>query len=245
MTAAFHLNNRGAKRELNVTATVMSKPFLFWGKIGKIVHVLSPSNGIEPKTILVRHIAEASCRLRIECLCQNTALSGQTLVYLTAEYCAPVWYHSVCTQLIDSVLNDALRIVTECLYPTPTDHLPILSGIRPTELRRLGATLFLLYYESLEPDLILYSLLSESSDACQERLRSRRQFLPAVPNLLNNLVGPGIHAFARTNYRWNTKYCESTSKFRAFISIARARPIGMSLFRTAWVQPNHLRSVVE
>ena len=63
-----------------------------------------------------------------------------SLVHSTAEYCAPVWCRSAHTRLIDSVLNDALRIVTECLRPTPTDHLPILSGIQPAELRRLGAT---------------------------------------------------------------------------------------------------------
>ena len=37
-----------------------------------------------------------------------------------AEYCAPVWCRSAHTRLIDSVLNDALRIVTGCLRPTPT-----------------------------------------------------------------------------------------------------------------------------
>ena len=50
-------------------------------------------------------------------------------IYWIAEYCAPVWCRSAHTRLIDSVLNDALRIVTGCLRPTPTDHLPILSGI--------------------------------------------------------------------------------------------------------------------
>ena len=35
-----------------------------------------------------------------------------SLVYSTAEYCAPVWCRSAHTLLIDSVLNDALRIVT-------------------------------------------------------------------------------------------------------------------------------------
>ena len=39
------------------------------------------------------------------------------LVYSTAEYCAPVWCRSAHTRLIDSVLNDALRIVTGCLRP--------------------------------------------------------------------------------------------------------------------------------
>ena len=61
---------------------------------------------------------------------------------------------AVLTRLIDSVLNDALRIVTGCLRPTPTDHLPVLSGIQPAELRRLGATLSLAYRGSLDPDHI-------------------------------------------------------------------------------------------
>ena len=63
-----------------------------------------------------------------------------SLVYSTAEYCAPVWCRSAHTRLIDSVLNHALRIVTGCLCPTPTDYLPVLAGIQPAELRRLGAT---------------------------------------------------------------------------------------------------------
>ena len=77
-----------------------------------------------------------------------------SLVYSTAEYCAPIWCRSAHTRLIDSVLNDALRIVTGCLRPTPTDHLPVLSGIQPAELRRMGATLSLAYRGSLDPDHI-------------------------------------------------------------------------------------------
>ena len=34
---------------------------------------------------------------------------------------------------MNNVLNDALHGVTVCLRPTPTDHSPILSGIKPTE----------------------------------------------------------------------------------------------------------------
>ena len=66
-----------------------------------------------------------------------------SLIYLTAEYCAPAWCRSAHTRLIDCVLNDALCIVTRCLRFTPTDNLPVLSGIPPTELLRQGATLFL------------------------------------------------------------------------------------------------------
>ena len=57
------------------------------------------------------------------------------LVHSTAEYCAPVWCRSAYTRLIDPTINDALRIVTGCLSPTPADKFPILAGIQPAELR--------------------------------------------------------------------------------------------------------------
>ena len=121
-----------------------------------------------------------------------------SLVYSTSEYCAPVWCRSAHTRLIDSVLNDALRIVTGCLRPTPTDHLPVLSGIQPAELRQMGATLSLAHRGSLDPDHILYGLLSGSSDTRQVRLRSRRQcqlpgtFWTTLPVLASALLNGQI-----------------------------------------------------
>ena len=53
-----------------------------------------------------------------------------SLIYSTAEYCAPAWFCSAHTCLIDSVLNDALHIVTGCLRPTSVDNLPAPSGIQ-------------------------------------------------------------------------------------------------------------------
>ena len=63
------------------------------------------------------------------------------LVHSTAEYCAPVWCHSAHTRIIDKSINDAMRIVTGCLCPTPTNNLVILAGIQPIELRRQETTL--------------------------------------------------------------------------------------------------------
>ena len=90
---------------------------------------------------------------------KTLCIATLSLVYSAAEYRAPVWCRRTHTRLIDSVLNDALRIVTGCLRPTPTDHLPVLSGIQPAELRRLGETLFMAHRRSLDPDHILYGLL--------------------------------------------------------------------------------------
>ena len=124
------------------------------------------------------------------------------------------------------------------LRPTPTDHLPVLSGIQPAELRRLGATLSLAYRGSLDPDHILYGLLSGSSDTRQVRLRSRRPF---VPGARNNLARLGIHAFEWTNHKWKTEYYKNASRFHAFVPETGARPVGMGLPRAAWVKLNRLR----
>ena len=159
----------------------------------QIAHVSSPFSGIAQKTIFARHTAERLVRSGWGAGAKTLRIATLSLVYSTTEYCTPVWCRSAHTRLIDSVLNDALRIVTGCLRPTPTDHLPVLSGIQPAELRRLRATLSLDYRGSLDPDHILYGLLSGSSDTRQVRLRSRCSFVPAARNLLNNLLlgGPG------------------------------------------------------
>ena len=164
-----------------------------------------------------------------------------SLVYSTAEHCAPVWCRSAHTRLIDSVLNDALRIVTGCLRPTPTDHLPVLSGIQPIVLRRMGATLSLAHCGSLHPDHILYGILSGSSDTRQVRLRSRRPFVPGARNLLENLARLGIRASEWTNHKWNAEYCKGASRLRAFVPGTGARPVGMGLSRAAWIKLNCLR----
>ena len=80
-------------------------------------------SGIAQKTILARHTAEATRGLGMGCCAKTLRIATLSLAYSTAEYCAPVWCRSAHTRLIDSVLNNALRIVTGCLRPTPTDHL--------------------------------------------------------------------------------------------------------------------------
>ena len=167
-----------------------------------------------------------------------------SLVYSTIEYCAPVWCRSAHTRFIDSVLNDALRTVTRCLRPTSTNHLPVLSGIQPAELRQLGATVSLAYRGSLDPDHILHGLLSGYSDTRQVRLRSRRSFVLVARNLLDNLARLGIRASEWTNHKWKTKYCKNSARLRAFVLRTGVRPVGMGLPRAAWVKLNRLRTGV-
>ena len=85
-----------------------------------------------------------------------------SLIYSTAEYCAPAWCRSAHTRLIDSVLNDALRNVTGCLRPIPMDNLPVLSGIQPSNSPWL---ISLANRSSLGPGHILHGQLTEPQAA--------------------------------------------------------------------------------
>ena len=148
VTAAFHLNNREAKRELKVYNNGRRLPFrptpTYLGlKLDRSLtfrhNLVALRKNISSRVTLLRRLVgwgwgAGAKTLRIATL---------SLVYSTAQHCAPVWCCSAHTRLIDSVLNDALRILTGCLRPTPTDHLPVLLDIQPAELHRMGATLSL------------------------------------------------------------------------------------------------------
>ena len=160
---------------------------------------------------------------------KTLCIATLSLVYSTAEYCAPVYCRSAYTHLIDSVLNNALHIVTGCLHPTPIDHLPVLSGIQPADFCQMVATLSLAHCGSLDPNHILYGLLSGSSDTCQVRLRSRHPFVPAAQSLLDNLARLGICTSEWTNHKWKMEYCEGASRLYAFVPGTGARPVGIGL----------------
>ena len=243
VTAAFHLNNREAKRELKVYNNGGLLPFcptptylrVKLDRSFTFCHYL-----VALRVTLLRRLVGSGWDAGAKTL----YIATLSLLYPTAEYCAPVWCRTAHIGFIDNVLNDALRILTGCLRPAPTDHLPILSGIQTAELRRLGATLSLAYRGSLDPDHILYGLLSGSSDTRQVRLRSRRPLMPAARNLLDNLTRLGIRASEWTNHKWNVEYCENASRLCAFMPGTSARPVRMGLPRAAWVKLNRLRTGV-
>ena len=242
VTEAFHLNNREAKRELEVynngrLLSFCPTPTYLGVELDRSLtfrhHLVALRKKLSSRVTLLRQLVGSGWGAGAKTL----RIATLSLFYSTSEYCAPVWCRSAHIRLIHIVLNDALRIVTGCLRPTPTDHLPILSAIQPAELCRMGATLSLDHRGSLDPDHILYGLLSGSSDTRQVRLRSRRPFVPAARNLLDNL---GIRASEWTNHKWNAEYCENVSRLRAFVPETGARSVGMSLSRAALVKLNRL-----
>ena len=192
VTAAFYPNNKEAKRELHVynngnLLPPCPVPTYLGVKLDRSLtfrhHLDALRKKRSTRVALLRRHAGSGCGA-----CAKTMrISALSLVYSTAEYCAPVWCCSTHTRLIDSILDDALRIVTGCLRPTPTEDLPVLAGIQPAELRRLGVTIFLANRAIHDPDYVLHRQLVGHQDAHQRRLRSRRPFAPVASKLLDSL----------------------------------------------------------
>ena len=249
MMAAFYLNNRQAKCELNVynNSNLLPPcpiPTYLGVKLDRSLafrhHLEALHKKLSTRVALLRRLAQSGWRAGAKTL----RIFVLSMVYSTAEYCAPVWCRSTPTCLIESILNDALRIVTRCLPHTPKEDLPVLAGIQPAELRRLGAILFLANRAIHYPDNVLHRQLVGQQFAHPGRLRSRRLFVPAAWKLLGSLPKLDIRVKQWTKHNWNTNYLESTSRVRAFIPRVSSRVLGMSLPRTSWVRLNRLRTGV-
>ena len=140
VTAAFHLYNKEATRELKVAAEGRILPFsaeqTYLGvKLDRLLtyrqHLESLRKKLTTRIGLFRCLAGSSWGAGARTL----RIATLALIHSAAEYCAPVWSRSAHTRLIDKPINDALRLMTGCLRPTPTYNLFVPSGITPTELR--------------------------------------------------------------------------------------------------------------
>ena len=247
VSAVFHLNNKEARRELNVHLNGKLLPFCpsptYLGvtldrALTYRCHIVSLRKKLASRVALLRRLAGSGWGADATVLRTSTL----ALVHSTAEYCAPAWCRSVHTRLADSTINDALRIVTGCLRPTPTAYLPILAGIQPAELRRKGATLRLAR-RALEPNHLLHSKVM-SQPPGTPRLKSRRPFVPAAQELLKILDSLEISAARWTDHTWNLEWQSTSSRLHGFIPDAGPRPPGISLPRAAWVRLNRLRTGV-
>ncbi|VEN42344.1 unnamed protein product [Callosobruchus maculatus] len=152
-------NNVAAKLEVQQTQVQSQQPHTSSGSIKgePLKHNHFPKYlGVTLDRTLCykKHLANTAGKLRtrnniIQKLCGTTwgataptlRTSALALVYSCAEYCAPVWINSHHTRLIDVQLNHTMRLITGAVKTTPTQWLPVLSGIAPPQLRRTDALL--------------------------------------------------------------------------------------------------------
>ncbi|KAJ3597816.1 hypothetical protein NHX12_001333 [Muraenolepis orangiensis] len=126
VSAAYHLCNGEAKRELSVS--VDNK---------RLEHQLAPKYlGVRLDRTLSykRHLEEVRAKVtaRVSLIrrlagttwgasARTLRISTQALVFSAAEYCAPVWSRSPHVKKVDPIINNALRIITGSLlkYDNP------------------------------------------------------------------------------------------------------------------------------
>ena len=248
VTPAFYLNNREATRDLNVynnghLLLPCPVPTYLGVKLDRSLtfrhHLEALRKKLSTRVAPLRRHAGSGCGAGAKTM----RISAVSLIFSTTEYCAPVWCYSTPTRLIDSILDDALRIVTGYLRFTPMKDLPVLAGIQPAKSRRLGATLFLANRAIHDSDYVLHRQLIGQQDAHLGRPRSIHLFVPVEWKLFS-LSKLDIRVKQWTKHKWNEDYLESTSSVCAFIPRVSSRQLGMSLPRTSWVRLNRLRTGV-
>ena len=141
VSSVFHLANRKADYELNISTCGEKLQFERTPKYLRITldHTLSYK----------QHLTDVSSRVTKRCNLLKRLASNHwvadfptlrtfalALCYSAAEYCSPVWSQSHHCKKDDTSLKECLRLVSGCIKPTPTDTLPVLCGIVPSDIRR-------------------------------------------------------------------------------------------------------------
>lgn len=141
---AFHLNNHLANKDLNVTfcgekVKHNSHPKYLGVTLDRSLtfkrHLEITGQKLKTRNNIIRKLAGTTWGAKAETL----RTSAQSLVFSTAEYCAPVWYKSSHTNKVDVHLNDTMRIISGTLKSTPVPWLHALTNLAPPDLRRQQA----------------------------------------------------------------------------------------------------------
>ena len=176
--------------------------------VGQVAHV-SPTPWVTSQEAdITRRAPEAACWLRLRRWSNNSANSHPSPGPFNCRVLRACLVPQCSYRLIDTAINDALRIVTGCLHPTPADNLKILAGIQPAELRRIGAILSL-PRRVTGPGHLLHSALIRPSSADARRLKSRHPFAPAAQQLISSSDNNNIRAAHWADHRWNAEWADN------------------------------------
>ena len=135
-TCVFHLRNRKANRQLNIswcgkklehTPSPIHLEVTFDRTLSYSTHITKVKAKTAARNNVLRKLANSKWGTHPSTI-KTTALA---LCYSTAEYACPVWERSAHAHKVDPVLNDACRAITGCLQPTDVENLYLLAGIAP------------------------------------------------------------------------------------------------------------------
>jgi hypothetical protein len=83
----------------------------------------------------------------------NTENISSSLIYITAENCAPAWSR-ITYKKIDTQMNQTMRIISGTVKSTRTHWLSVLAHIAPTNLKIQAATCSLIFKIKANPNLL-------------------------------------------------------------------------------------------
>ena len=138
---AFHLKNRLTRRKLKIKWNSQELEHIdFPVYLGVTLdrtltfseHARKVKGKVSTRNNLLATLANSSRGADPRTL-RTTALA---LSYSTAEYCSAVWGKSCHAKKINAELNNACRVITGNLRPTPLQSLYRLAGIAPPDIRR-------------------------------------------------------------------------------------------------------------
>ena len=141
VSSVFHLANRKADYELNVSTCdeklrFESTPKYLGVTLDRTLsykqHLADVSSKVTKRCNLLKRLASNHWVADFSTL----RMSALALCYSVAEYSSPVWSQIQHCKKVDTSLNECLRLVSGCIKSTPTDILPVLSGIEPSDIRR-------------------------------------------------------------------------------------------------------------
>ncbi|KAI5732047.1 hypothetical protein M8J77_020382 [Diaphorina citri] len=181
---SFHLKNREARRELNITwrgerlqhcqtpkylGITLDRSLTFKD------HCTNTRAKISSRNNILRKLTSRRWGSNPETL----RISALGLCVSTSEYASPVWGASSHAKQVDVALNDTMRIITGCLKATPVQKLYPLTGIAPPHIRRAVAANIERKKQEEDPRHPLYSHVPAA-----RRLKSRSSFLARTKQLV-------------------------------------------------------------
>lgn len=236
VSSVFHLANRKADYELNVTTRGERLRFerhpVYLGvtldrTLSYKEHLTNISSKVTKQNNLLKRLAGNRWGADFTTL-RTTALA---LCYSAAEYCSPIWSQSSHCKKVDVSLNECMGLISGSIKSTPTDILPVLSGIEPPDIRRDQNTLDL-RNRALSNNHMLNKLID--NPLLNTRLKSRYP-LSLRMNSIANADNVIISSRAWANEIWKTRWNASEHQLKQFIPSPTTNPSGCELKRSEWV----------
>ena len=141
----------------------------------------------------------------------------------------PVWAHSSRTSKVDGAINDALRLISGAIAPTPMHLLPVVAGIPPLTFA------VSISHSSWTQKQISPVTLSHGSPTMS---RHWQHFARRASEIKS------AHPLSSTWLadRWRAEWTSTTTRMHHFVKEPSMNPPRSQLSHRAWVRLNRLRT---